>query len=70
MQDKQCRRGVKKARRADGARRKVKEEEEEDEAEDEEEEARGRRLTRVCLYLRAFLSDASAAIDTLSLTQK
>lgn len=27
-------------------------------------------LTRVCLYLRAFLSDASAAIDTLSLTQK
>lgn len=45
-------------------------EEGEEEKEEEEEEDRGRRLTRVCLYLRAFLSDASAAIDTLSLTQK
>lgn len=26
--------------------------------------------TRVCWYLRAFLCDASAAIDTLSLIQK
>lgn len=28
------------------------------------------RPTRVCWYLRAFLCDASAAIDTLSLIQK
>lgn len=35
-------------------------------------EATGRRFgpTRVCWYLRAFLCDASAAIDTLSLIQK
>jgi len=36
----------------------------------ERKEKQRETLTRVCLYLRAFLSDASAAIDTLSLTQK
>ena len=49
-------RWTKTERRSDGERRNKRKE-------------RGT-LTRVCLYLRAFLSDASAAIDTLSLTQK
>lgn len=40
------------------------------ETEREEESVGERELTRVCWYLRAFLCDASAAIDTLSLTQK